>query len=205
MVPPEYASFFATMAAVGATLFGLIFVAVSITPESIAAASAPLERQVKAAAAYFALLNPFMISLFALVPQEELGVAVIILSSIGLLSTGAMTLALLQNADPKSVRFRGSIFILASFFLYGAETYLAVRILQSPTQSFLFFLLANLLIFISAFGIIRAWELIGIRQFRIRNWLSSIVSQRKSIPNPPPIRPTDKNKKERGGRRSGHP
>src|SRR6266705_3711547 len=48
MVPPDYAGYFMTMAAVGATLFGLIFVVISIAPASIATASAPLERQVKA-------------------------------------------------------------------------------------------------------------------------------------------------------------
>lgn len=44
MVPPDYAVYFMTMATVGATLFGLIFVVISIAPASIATASAPLER-----------------------------------------------------------------------------------------------------------------------------------------------------------------
>src|ERR1700690_2089057 len=51
MVPPDYSSYFGTMATVAATLFGLIFLVVSITPESIASESAPLERQLKVVAA----------------------------------------------------------------------------------------------------------------------------------------------------------
>jgi hypothetical protein len=67
MVPPDYSGYFTTMATVGATLFGLIFVAISIAPERVALDSAPLDRQVKAFAIYNALLNPLIISLFALV------------------------------------------------------------------------------------------------------------------------------------------
>jgi hypothetical protein len=87
MIPPEYSPFFSTMAGVGATLFGLIFVAISIAPESVAAQGASLERQIKATTAYIALLNPLIVSLFALVPHQEIGIAVLAAGGFGLLST----------------------------------------------------------------------------------------------------------------------
>jgi hypothetical protein len=37
MVPPAYAVFFTTLAATGATLFGLVFLTISIAPDSIMA------------------------------------------------------------------------------------------------------------------------------------------------------------------------
>ena len=171
--------YFMTMAAVGATLFGLIFVAISIAPETVATASAPLERQVKATTAYIALLNPLIISLFALVPHQQIGSAVIAMSLIGLLNTLGMTLTMLQNADQRSTRFRHSLFILGSFVLYSYETYFAVRLLRSPTDSFALYGLADLLIIISAFGVIRAWELVGIRQFHVKDLLSSLRNTKK--------------------------
>jgi hypothetical protein len=186
MIPPEYITYFMSMAAVGATLFGLIFVAVSIAPESVATSNAPLERQVKATTAYIALLNPLIISLFALVPHQQIGSAVLALSFIGLLNMLAMALTLLQNAEQKLARLRHSLFILAGFFLYGYETYFAVLLLRSPTDIFALYALADLLIIISAFGVIRAWELIGIRQFHMKDLLSSFQATKKkeNIPAP---------------------
>jgi hypothetical protein len=49
MVPADFANFFVVMAGVGATLFGLIFLAVSMKPESTLAANAPVMRQVQVA------------------------------------------------------------------------------------------------------------------------------------------------------------
>jgi hypothetical protein len=106
MVPPDYAGYFRTMATVGATLFGLIFVVISIAPASIATASAPLERQVKALTAYSALLNPVIISLFALVPHQQIGIVVLVLSMSGLINTLSMVPTLVQHSVQWSARFR---------------------------------------------------------------------------------------------------
>jgi hypothetical protein len=179
MVPPDYSVYFMTMAAVGATLFGLIFVVISIAPESIATASAPLERQVKALTAYSALLNPVIISLFALEPHQQIGTVVIALSLSGLINMLLMVLILMQRSVQWSARFRNSPFILAGFVLYGFETYSAVRLLQSPTDSSALNALTNLLIIISVFGVARAWELVGIRQFQVQDWLSSLGATKK--------------------------
>jgi hypothetical protein len=177
MVPADYSVFFMTMAAAGATLFGLIFVAISITPESFATERAPVDRQVKATAAYIALLNPLMVSLFALIPHQYIGIAVTFLSWIGLLNTLAMTLTLRQESEHRDPWFRNSIFVFVGFFLYGIEAYLATRMLRLAIESYWFSLLADILIFLTIYGIVRAWELIGIRQFHISNWIKSI--QRK--------------------------
>jgi hypothetical protein len=179
MVPPDYAGYFMTMATVGATLFGLIFVVISVAPASITTASAPLERQVKALTAYSALLNPVIISLFALVPHQQIGIVVLVLSMSGLITTLSMVPTLLQHAVQWSARFRNSPFILAGFLLYGFETYAAVRLLQSPTDSSALNALTDLLIIISVFGVARAWELVGIRQFQVQDWLSSLGATKK--------------------------
>ncbi|HEX7973768.1 MAG TPA: hypothetical protein VF498_05110 [Anaerolineales bacterium] len=200
MIPPDYSIYFMTMAAVGATLFGLIFVAVSITPESVIASSAPLERQAKAITAYVALLNPLIISLFALVPHQQIGIVVISMSSIGLLDSLALIMTLLQKAENPGAMIRRSLFILASFILYGYETYFAVLLLHSPTDGFALYALADLLIIISAFGVIRAWELVGIRQFHLLDWLSSYSTGKKaeSTSNPDPAAPGASTHQEAG-------
>ena len=174
MIPPEYSSYFSTMAAVGATLFGLIFVAISIVPESVTTTNASPERQVRAATSYIALLNPLVISLFALIPYQQIGIVAIGMSTLGLLNTLGMALTLIRSAGPSGTRLRHSLFILGGFFLYGYESYFAIRLIQSPNDPVSLYFLADLLIMISIFGVIRAWELIGMRQFHLLNWLSSI-------------------------------
>ncbi len=72
MVPPEFANFFIASASAGGALVGLLFVAVSIAPEQIVAAQAPIERQAVATSAFTALMNAFFISLFALIPISTL-------------------------------------------------------------------------------------------------------------------------------------
>ncbi len=184
MIPPEYSAYFSTMAAVGATLFGLIFVAISIVPESIATANASLERQARATTSYLALLNPLVISLFALIPHQQIGVVVIGMSTLGLLNTFSMVLTLIRFAGPSRTRFRHSLFILGGFFLSGYESYFAYRLIKSPNDSVTLYLLADLLIMISIFGVIQAWALIGIRQFHLLNWLSSVrTTEEENSPN----------------------
>ncbi len=183
MVPPEYSTYFATMATVAATLFGLIFLVVSITPESIAAESAPLERQLKVAAAYVALSNPLIISLFALLPHQEVGPAVIAVGGAGLLNMFVMALLLFRDSAERPFTLRNSLFILAGFVLYGFEVANGVRLFQLPSDSSVFYTLGTVLIFIIVFGVARAWELVGGRHFHIRDGISLMnATPRRDVP-----------------------
>ena len=172
MVPPDYSSYFGTMATVAATLFGLIFLVVSITPESIAAESAPLERQLKVVAAYVALSNPLIISLFALLPHQEIGPAVIAVGSAGLLNTIVMAVLLFRDSAKRPFTLRNDLFILAGLVLYGFEVDNGVRLLRLASDGSVFYTLGTVLIFIIVFGVARAWELVGGRHFHIRDGLS---------------------------------
>jgi hypothetical protein len=181
VVPPEYSIFFTTMATVGATLFGLIFVAISITPEEISSESVSADRQIRAIAAYIALLNPLMISLFAIVPYQLLGIAVLSLSIVGILNTLTMVATMLTGAERGNVKARNLLLIFASLILYSLEGFVAIQLERPIIKTYWFSILADLLIFISLFGIVRAWELIGIRQLHIRDWLSRIMFTKTNV------------------------
>jgi hypothetical protein len=202
MATPDFTNYFTTMATVGATLFGLIFVAISIAPERIAVTNAPLERQVKAFAAYNALLNPLIISLFALVPHQQIGFVIAPLGLIGIVQTLIMTLTLVQNFEGSIGKLRNSLFILGGFFLYGYETYFGVRLIQSPSDGFALYVFANLLIIIAIYGVIRAWELIGLRQFHVKDWFSSFqgTKNKEDIPSPNSTQVGGNLQKEEGGK-----
>lgn len=179
MMPSEYSAYFMTHAAVAATLFGLIFLVISIAPESVITASAPMERQAKAGMAYIALANPLIISLFALVPQQQVGIVVISVGLFGFLNTIGTALALLKNRKQWSPSLRNSVFIMIGFVLFSFEIYAALLILRRPSDADSYLLLANLLVVITLFGIARAWDLIGVRRFGVRNWISSLGAPEK--------------------------
>ncbi len=179
MVLAEYITFYTTMATAAATLFGLIFVAISIVPESVTNFDAPLDRQVRATAAYVALLNPLMVGLFALVPYQILGIAVSAASSVGIINTLSMAASLFQRAEKKNGRLRSFLLMFTSLILYGFEFYVSVQLMHQVNDIVWLSILADLLIFITLFGIIRAWELIGIRRFRIQEWLLLLITRFK--------------------------
>jgi hypothetical protein len=86
-----------------------------------------LEQQVKALAAYNALLNPLIISLFALMPHQQIGMVITPVGPIGIVQTLIMTLTLVQNSARSIKNLRNSLFILGGYFFYGFKTYFGVR------------------------------------------------------------------------------
>ncbi len=171
MIPSDYSNYFTTRATVAATLFGLIFLVVSIAPESIAAGGASLERQVKASAAYLALSNPLIVSLFALLPHQEIGPAVMAVAGAGLLQMLVRGLRLVRRSTERSLLPRNGLFVLAGLILYFLERQDGLQLLGAPGDSSLLYTLGTLMIFILIYGVARAWELIGGRSFRIRDWI----------------------------------
>jgi hypothetical protein len=186
MVPTDFATFFAVMAGVGATLFGLIFLAVSMKPESTLAGNAPVMRQVQVASSYTALLNPLVISLIALVPHNHIGLVTLIMSSIGLTNTLIMSLSLVRGPYSRTEGLRRGVFSLGSFLLFGFEFLYAIRLSLSPTDLSSLDNLTTLLVIIYLYGIARAWDLIGVRQFHLQEVLFPLTQKKhKNSPSDP--------------------
>jgi len=188
MVPPDFATFFAVMAGVGGTPLGLTFLAVSMKPESALVANAPVMQQVQVASSYTALLNPLVISLIVLVPHTHIGLVTLIMSSIGLINTLMMSLSLLRGAYSWSERLRRGVFSLGSFLLFGFELFYAIRLSLSPTDLSSLDNLTICLVIIYLYGIARAWDLIGARQFHLQEVLFPLTQKKHenspSDPNP---------------------
>lgn len=186
MVPTDFATFFAVMAGVGATLFGLIFLAVSMKPESTLAGNAPVMRQVQVASSYTALLNPLVISVIALVPHNPIGLVTLIMSSIGLTNTLIMSLSLVRGPYSRTEGLRRGVFSLGSFLLFGFEFLYAIRLSLSPTDLSSLDTLTTLLVIIYLYGIARAWDLIGARQFHLQEVLFPLTQKKhKNSPSDP--------------------
>lgn len=77
MVPPGFTAYFTAAAAGAGVLIGLLFVAVSLRPETIFGAEARAAGQAQAGSAFTSLANCFSLSLVALIPQTNIGDAAI--------------------------------------------------------------------------------------------------------------------------------
>jgi hypothetical protein len=188
MVPPEFINFFSVCAAVGATLVGLIFVAVSIAPEHIVMDSAPVERQAVAASSLTALLNPFFLSIVALIPHTSMGLIALILSSVSALNSLYLAWRLLKERQRLLAAVRKFSLIAAALVIYGYEFYAGLRLTMAPSQSDPLYLLTGVMSGAYAFGLLRAWELLGARRFGITNWL---ISPLRSANEKEPLRTTE--------------
>ena len=183
MVPGDFIPFFTTLASVGATLFGLIFVVISIKPEVTHAETTSVMHQIQVASSYSALLNPLVISLLALLPHATIDTITIIMSAIGLGNTLVMGIFLLRDSRDRVKKLPHAFFLLVGFALFGFETFYATQLNSASGDSSTLYNLAIMLVLIYLYGITRAWDLIGVRQFHIQEVLSPLISKGK-VENP---------------------
>ena len=174
MVPPEFANFFIASASAGGALVGLLFVAVSIAPEQIVAAQAPVERQAVAGSAFTALMNAFFISLFALIPNFNIGFVIMPFSFVCLLTSFIQAWRLLRRTNNWQGLLRRAFLVLISVALYGLELWNGFQLFTDPSQPGNVYGLISCLLGAFAVGLIRAWELLGVRRYGLFGWLNPL-------------------------------
>lgn len=171
MVPADFTNFFLAMAGVGGTLVGLIFIAISIMPDEALTGSASIEKQAIAASAFTALLNPLIVSLMALIPHMYLWITLLVMSLIGLVSTLNAAIHLARRPFHLISVLRKASLVLVGLVVYGYELYYAVQSLQTPHSDSPLVNVAPVLIMMYVLGTTRAWELLGIRRYRLHDLL----------------------------------
>jgi len=181
MVPESLNNFFLASAGIGATLVGLIFVAVSIAPEQIVQANAPIERRAMAASSFTALLNAFFISFGALIPGT-IGSLTLLMSALGITSSSLLAWNLLKERERWQNILRRILLIVVSLIIYAFEFYNGIRILKEPEIVGNFYALSALLLGVYGVGLTRAWQLLGARRFGLGVWLSPLHELNETKP-----------------------
>jgi len=177
MIPQTMESYFLASAGASATLVGLIFVAISLWPREKMLHAPPTWRAV-AGGAFFALLNAFFVSLFALNTLVNLGGTALALCLLGLANSLYLGVPLLRSIPVWRKELRAvvaaGVMVVASLLVYGVEGYFGVQLLLRPNDTFAVGGIAIVLAVLYALGLVRAWELLGIEQIGLRRVLNPL-------------------------------
>jgi hypothetical protein len=172
VVPVSFHDFFGGCATVAGALIGLLFVALSVSPEKLTGDDASAEHQVRAGAAFSALVNTLVIALVALLPGASLGQAAIILGASGLATTAALIIVLYREHQQK-IRLGDVSMLAILLLLYGLQLTSAVQLNGSPHNFSGVSRQGALSIAFFAFAIARSWQLVGARDLSLASTVAA--------------------------------
>jgi hypothetical protein len=183
LVPASFHDFFSGCASVAGALIGLLFVALSVSPEKLTGEDARTEHQARAAAAFSALVNTLVIALVGLLPLAGLGDAAVILSGAGLVTTAGLIIVLYREFGRRIGR--GDVRMLAILLvLYVLQLVNAVQLSNSPRDVAEISRQGGLAILFFLFGIARSWQLAGARNVSLASTVTAVI-HRPAMPSRP--------------------
>ena len=181
MVFGTYRDLFTAVAASAASLTGLLFVAISVAPRSSRADRRDVIRQVRAAASLLAFTNVLSVSLFGLVPGNNVGYPAIVLGIIGVLFTLAGLRSML--ADPAGRRrIRGQLGLIGLLMAtFTAELATGFVVLRNGRNTAGLDVLSNVVVASLLIGVARAWELVGDRDTGIISSIAALAGRERPL------------------------
>jgi hypothetical protein len=100
LISDEFTGYFAGAAAAAGVLIGLLFVAVSLRPETVFGDRAMPAAKAQAGSAFTGLVNSFFVSMVALIPRASLGEVAVIMAAPGRASRGRQAVACHSDRKP---------------------------------------------------------------------------------------------------------
>jgi hypothetical protein len=161
VVPADIHDFYAASAGVAGALIGLLFVAISVAGERLARAEASSQiPRLRAQGALTAFTNALAVSLYALIPDDSIGTASLVVAILGLLFVLASLLSLIRLRQVRATaRDALFLFFLAAVFVWQLVS--AINVILDPGDSNAVESIAMVVIICFIIGIFRAWDLIG--------------------------------------------
>lgn len=165
----SYTNFFTASASVAGALTGLLFVALSVSPERLRGSTGSLEHQAIAATAFTALIDALFVSLAGLTPGGGTRLASLTMGLVGLSSSAGLSRRLWQARHGEKLSRRWPFLLSVIIVMYLAQTILAIATrsaADSDSDS------VTLIFVMFAAGISRSWELLGLRGGGVLNLLT---------------------------------
>jgi hypothetical protein len=153
MVPDEYLGYFIAAAGAAAALIGLLFVAISLRPDSIFGPDAPPDGQTLAGSSFTGLVNAFFISLVANIPSTNIGWGAGIVAVISLVNT-------VRLHRHRAGRTPARAIFLFSCAGYGFQLAVGVVLIVRPHQTSFVDVLTYIVVGSFAIALSRAWALV---------------------------------------------
>jgi hypothetical protein len=167
VVSGGYRDLFTVIGTSSATLTGLLFVAMSVAGNH--SKSHPVIREFRAAASLLAFTNALAVSLFGIVPGNNIGYPAAILGVIGVFFTAAGVRTTLTLPSTPQRNRRQLVLIVILLATFGFELAYGIALLGNSHRTWAVAQIGNILIASLLIGIARAWELVG-------NWDTGILS-----------------------------
>jgi hypothetical protein len=180
VVPAEIHDFFLASGGVAGALIGLLFVAISVSADRLARQghAAQLHR-VRASAALTSFINALVVSLFALIPGQKIGLTSTIVAVLGLGFVTAALLSLRRVEHGQRSTTRDLLFLLGLVAVFVVQFITGVQIIAQPDGSGNVNTIAGLVIICFLIGIARAWELIGGPSIGLTQEVTALVSDHR--------------------------
>jgi hypothetical protein len=185
----SYSEFFTASVTVAGALVGLLFVALSLSPERLRDAR-NVEHQAIAATAFTALVDALFVSLIALQPGGGLDYGAVIFGALGLSSTAGLALRLWRSRHLGHLSNRWPFFLAVIMAVYAAQLIsgLVPQTLagaETRTATFVYVLFGV--------GIARAWQLLGLKGGGLLDELGATLTPpvRQEPADDPPASPDE--------------
>jgi hypothetical protein len=183
MAPEGFTEFFLASAGTGGAFVGLLFVAISIGPQRTFGDSVVMgaPRQHLAEAAFLTLLNGFIVSSLALIPEVRLGWVTLVLGVVGIIA--ALHLSWLfarfhRHGTTRYPPWRDLVRVVSLSFIatvvFAIESLVGLRLILRPTDVDSYRWLGAIIIGLYALGMLRAWTLLGDPQYGWSGWLNPL-------------------------------
>ena len=178
MVVGGYRDVFVAIAGSAATLTGLLFVALSVTPRRGAALGPAVILQVRTSAALLTFNNALAVSLFSLVPGTNAGIPSVVLGVIGITFSAAAVRSIRASGSASRQQLFQLELIALLLAIFGTELVSGIIAIANPgtgeaIQVISYALIASLIV-----GISRAWELIGDRDTGLAASIAVLLGHR---------------------------
>jgi hypothetical protein len=162
VVPADIHDLFAASAGVAGGLIGLLFVAISVAGDRLAAAEASAQvHRIRAYAALTSFTNALIVSLFALIPGDNIGWPSVSVAIVGLLFVAASLLSLVRLRQVTWTTARDALFLVGLAVTFVFQLISGRDVIMRPGDSGTVGTIGALVIACFLIGIFRAWELIG--------------------------------------------
>jgi uncharacterized membrane protein len=182
MAVEQFHDLFAASAGVAGALTGLLFVAISVAHERLGEGDSAQVHRIGAAAALTAFTNALVVSLFGLVPGNEVGGAALAVAIIGLIFVAASLLSLwrVHRTGSLSSRARDALFLVSLAVTFVLQLLEGLAADRHPQHVGDVRALSILVIVCFLIGITRAWVLIGGPSIGITRELGALMRGRSS-------------------------